>query len=168
MQPSVSIPVPDRPTESVQAASLSCRGWRIANVPHWSGVLMFNSDCNLFHSQSSRCSAQASVWSTRGARESVGSKQGPSVHHLQHLPQRSFNLFYSTTPLDSTDLSDPLASNEMTELISLLRLKDKPSSEDLQESCSVIKREWGQKGINFSQVVFWFRRQLLLNPAEHW
>lgn len=47
VQPSVSSPIPDRSFEFAQVAFQNCGEWRMANIPHWSGTLMFNSVCNL-------------------------------------------------------------------------------------------------------------------------
>lgn len=37
VQPSVSIPIPDRPTGHAQVACPSCREWQTANIPQWTG-----------------------------------------------------------------------------------------------------------------------------------
>lgn len=81
VQPSVSIPIPDRPSGGAQVRSPHCREWRVANVPGRVGRLMFNSDCRaLSPSQSSSCSQSrsqsAAPWAAGG---SSASEWGPSL-----------------------------------------------------------------------------------------
>lgn len=84
-------------------------------------LLMFNSDCNLFSQPVIQLlEPRSQSAAPRGAGESSGSELGPSLSITFNIClSGTFNLFYSTTPLDSTDLPDPLESNEMATLMSV-------------------------------------------------
>lgn len=91
VQPSVSIPIPDRPTGHAQVACPSCREWQTANIPQWTGfscLIPIAAFFFFFPSRSCGFWAQIPVCGTRGTRRELWFwAQAHSVHHLQHLPQ---------------------------------------------------------------------------------
>lgn len=118
VQPSVSIPIPDRPSGGAQVRSPHCREWRVANVPGRVGRLMFNSDCRaLSPSQSSSCSQSrsqsAAPWAAGGALcFRVGSL---SVLYLASVEKS--NLLCGTTRHDRANVHWEV--NEMAILMSV-------------------------------------------------
>lgn len=109
----------------------------------------------------------------RGAGGSCGSEQEtfPSITFSVCL-SGTFNLFYSTTPLDSTDLPDLLESNEMATLmsVSVSTRKAQPPSGALLTGDLVVKkkkkeRKRKERGLISSEPCFKFQRQLLSCPA---
>lgn len=80
----------------------------------------------------------------------MGGSRGPSLSISFNVRLgRTFNLFYSTTPLDSTDLPDPVKSNEMATLMSVSVLTEETNQpgEDLQERGPVITKKKKKHGI---------------------
>ncbi|KAF0042030.1 hypothetical protein F2P81_005562 [Scophthalmus maximus] len=108
VQSSVSIPIPDRSTGRAQPV-IQLLGPR------------------------SQCAAP------RGAGESCGSEQRPSLSITFNIClSGTFNLFYSTTPLDSTDLPDPSERRTQT------RLWEKEIADNID--MEKFHRKYGEKG----------------------
>lgn len=112
VQPSVSIPIADRPSGGAQVRSPSCREWRVANVLHRVGQLMFNSDCRALFSQPviQLFSAQVTVGSTLGSWGEWGLLQGgvPLCPELC-LGEKS-NLLYETDWQDGANNPERLTA----------------------------------------------------------
>lgn len=105
VQPSVSIPIADRPSGGAQVRSLCCREWRVANVLHWVGRLMFNSDGRALFLPASHPAVHSSGHSRQHPGQMWGSVAlgwGPSLS-LTCLGEKS-NLLYEATRHDGANV----------------------------------------------------------------
>lgn len=163
VQPSVSIPIPDRPTGHAQVACPSCREWQTANIPQWTGFsCLIPIAAFFFFSQVGRAASgpRSLCAALGGPGESCGSEPRPTLSITFNIClSGTFNLFYSTTSLDSTDLPHPWESNEMAVLMSASVLfgKIKPPSGGLQEKWLLTKQNTKDTRLKFCGDVVKFQ-----------
>lgn len=125
----------------------------MANIPHRSG-------CS--------CLILIATFLQLAPAQNRGSELEPSLSITFNICLcGTFNLFYSTTPLDSTDLPDPSESNEMATLMSVSMLTGRTN-----HPVGLFKKKKKKKtrskeegGFNSVGSCSDFQRELLSSPA---
>lgn len=94
VQPSVSTPIPDRSFEFAQVAFQNCGEWRMANIPHWSGTLMFNSVCNLSSQPVIQLlSPSPSLWHPGEVQRALVLSRGPFCPSPSTFPSAEHSIY---------------------------------------------------------------------------